>query len=287
MTVTSASKPTARTWPGQVGEVSWSAEPGTSLSGPFGAGMKGRPVGGDSAAQLIGRDLDVEFVCGFVDEAAARGGALLVSGDAGVGKTALLDVAVLHAEAAGTRVVRAVGAEFEAELGFSGLNVVLHPLLDGLPMLPPLHRQALSVALGLDAGSPSDRLVVSNAVLALLRDAAATRPLLVVVDDLQWPGPSEFAGPCLGRASPRWHRRRILGGFADRVRELLRSCWTAQLRDRAARRSGRDVLAQATVPRVDAARSRAVDRRCAGQPARVARAAHRSSRCPARATSSG
>lgn len=186
MTVTSASKPTARTWPGQVGEVSWSAEPGTSLSGPFGAGMKGRPVGGDSAAQLIGRDLDVEFVCGFVDEAAARGGALLVSGDAGVGKTALLDVAVLHAEAAGTRVVRAVGAEFEAELGFSGLNVVLHPLLDGLPMLPPLHRQALSVALGLDAGSPSDRLVVSNAVLALLRDAAATRPLLVVVDDLQW-----------------------------------------------------------------------------------------------------
>jgi hypothetical protein len=111
---------------------------------------------------------------------------LLVCGDAGVGKTALLDVAALHAEAAGTRVVRAVGAEFEAELGFSGLNLVLHPLLDGLPMLPPLHRQALSVALGLDAGSPSDRLVVSNAVLALLRGAAVTRPLLVVVDDLPY-----------------------------------------------------------------------------------------------------
>ena len=100
------------------------------------------------------------------------GGALLVSGDAGVGKTALLDVAALHAEAAGTRVVRAVGAEFEAELSFSGLNHVLHPLLDGLAALPPLHRQALSVALGLDAGAPSDRLVVSNAVLGLLRDAA-------------------------------------------------------------------------------------------------------------------
>lgn len=128
------------------------------------------PAGGDSPVQLIGRDLDVEFVCDFVDEAAVRGGALLVSGDAGVGKTALLDGAVLHAEAAGTRVIRAAGAEFEAELGFSGLNVVLHPLLDGLPMLPPLHRQALSVALGLDAGSPSDRLVVSNAVLALLLD---------------------------------------------------------------------------------------------------------------------
>jgi hypothetical protein len=79
---------------------------------------------------LIGRDPDVELVCGFVDDAAVRGGALLVSGNAGVGKTALLDAAALHAEAAGTRVVRAVGAEFEAELGFAGLSVVLHPLLD-------------------------------------------------------------------------------------------------------------------------------------------------------------
>ena len=141
---------------------------------------------GGAPAQLIGRDPDVEFVRGFVDHAAVRGGALLVSGDAGVGKTALLDVAALHAEAAGTRVVRAVGAEFEAELGFWGLNLVLHPLLGGLPRLPPLYRQALSVALGLDAGSPSDRLVVSNAVLALLRDAAVPRPLLVVVDDLPY-----------------------------------------------------------------------------------------------------
>jgi hypothetical protein len=143
-------------------------------------------VDGDSPVQLIGRGQDVAFVRGFVDDAAVQGGALLVSGDAGVGKTALLDVAALDAETAGTRVVRAVGAEFEAELGFSGLNVVLHPFLDGLATLPPLHRQALSVALGLDAGPSSDRLVVSNAVLALLRDAAATRPLLVIVDDLQW-----------------------------------------------------------------------------------------------------
>ena len=141
---------------------------------------------GGAPAQLIGRDADVGIVRGFVDDAAVRGGALLVSGDAGVGKTALLDAAALHAEAAGTRVVRVVGAEFEAEVSFSGLNVVLHPLLDGLSMLPPLHRQALSVALGLDPGPPSDRLVVSNAVLALLRDAAAARPLLVVVDDLPY-----------------------------------------------------------------------------------------------------
>ena len=143
-------------------------------------------MGGGSPVVLVGRDGDVELVCGFVDETGVRGGALLVSGDAGVGKTALLDAAALHAEAAGARVVRACGAEFEAELSFSGLNHVLNSLLDGLAALPPLHREALSVALGLDAGAPSDRLVVSNAVLGLLRDAAVTRPLLVVVDDLPW-----------------------------------------------------------------------------------------------------
>ncbi len=143
-------------------------------------------MSGGLPGELFGRNADVEVVCGFVDEASVGGGALLVAGDAGVGKTALLDVAALHAEAAGTRVIRAVGAEFEAEVSFSGLTLVLHALLDGLPRLPPLHRHALSVALGLDAGSPTDRLVVSNAVLNLLRDAAATRPLLVVVDDLPW-----------------------------------------------------------------------------------------------------
>ena len=134
-------------------------------------------MGGGVPGQLIGRESDVEFVCGFVEEAAVRGGALLLSGDAGVGKTALLDVAALHAEGAGVRVVRAVGAEFEAEFSFSGLSLVLQPLLDGLSMLPPLYRQALSVALGLDVGAPADRLVVSNAVLALLRDASVASAL--------------------------------------------------------------------------------------------------------------
>ncbi len=110
----------------------------------------------------------------------------MVRGDPGVGKTALLDVAAFHAEAAGTRVLRAAGAEFEAELSFSGLNLVLYPLVDGLQGLPPYQRQALGVALGLDAGSPSDPMVVSNAVLRLLDGASTTQPLLMVIDDLPW-----------------------------------------------------------------------------------------------------
>ncbi len=238
-------------------------------------------MGGGVPGQLIGRDLDVEFVCGFVDEAAVRGGALLVSGDAGVGKTALLDVAALHAEAAGTRVVRAVGAEFEAEVSFSGLNHVLHPLLDGLSVLPPLHRQALSVALGLDAGAPADRLVVSNAVLGLLRDAAATRPLLVVVDDLPWL--DRASSLVLASAVRRLAGTRV--GFLAALRTEAESffdraglpSYELEPLDEAAATS----LLQATVPGVGAAGARAVGCRRAGQPAGVARAAHRPSRCRA------
>jgi DNA-binding CsgD family transcriptional regulator len=135
---------------------------------------------------LIGRDGDLEFLGSFIDAAAIDGGALLLSGDAGVGKTALLDAVVAHAAADGTRVLRAAGAEFEAGLSFAGLNQVLRPLLDGLGQLSEMHRRALSVALGLDAGAPYEQLVVSNATLALLVQAAKTAPHLVVLDDVPW-----------------------------------------------------------------------------------------------------
>ncbi len=121
-----------------------------------------------------------------MDQSAAQGGALLLSGEAGVGKSVLLDAAAAHATAAGTRVLRAAGAEFEAGMSFAELNQVLYPLLDGLQQLNTLHGQALRVALGLSDGSPADQLVVSNAALGLLLQAAAASPVLVIVDDLPW-----------------------------------------------------------------------------------------------------
>jgi hypothetical protein len=98
----------------------------------------------------------------------------------------LLDAAATHAAAAGMRVVRAAGAEFEADLSFAALNQVLYPLLGGLEQLSALHSKALRVALGLSEGSPADQPVVSNAALALVLQAAAARPVLVILDDLPW-----------------------------------------------------------------------------------------------------
>jgi DNA-binding CsgD family transcriptional regulator len=141
----------------------------------------GRPV-----RQLVGRDPEMARLGEFLAVARISGGALLVTGEPGVGKTGILHAAAEAAAAAGTRVLRAAGVEFEAETSFSGLNQVLLPLLADLPELPAVHRDALNVALGFSNGGPPSRLVVSNAALVLLRQAATSRSLIVIIDDLPW-----------------------------------------------------------------------------------------------------
>ena len=138
------------------------------------------------AAGLVGRDEDLEQVCSFLKSAAAGGAALLLVGEPGVGKSVLVDVAVAEASERGMLVLRAGGAEFEADVSFSGLNQVLIPLLGEFGRLPEAHRAALSVALGMEEGCSPDRLVVSSATLGLLRAVAAQRAVLVVVDDVHW-----------------------------------------------------------------------------------------------------
>jgi DNA-binding CsgD family transcriptional regulator len=138
------------------------------------------------AGHLIGRAAEMDRLDAFIAAARTGGGALLVTGEPGVGKTGLLDAAGDAASAAGTRILRAAGVEFEAGTSYSALNQVLLPLLDVLPQLPAVHRDALNVALGFGEGEPPSRLVVSTAALVLLRQAATARPLLVVIDDLPW-----------------------------------------------------------------------------------------------------
>ncbi|MBK3566413.1 AAA family ATPase [Streptomyces sp. MBT62] len=139
-----------------------------------------------TAERLVGRDRELELLGSYVDQVVVRGGVLLLSGEPGVGKSVLLDAAARAATAAGVLVLRSAGVEFLADLSFSGLNHVLEPLLPECEGLDPAHREALTVALGAGDGAAVDRLVVYGAVLALLRRAASTRPVLLLVDDLQW-----------------------------------------------------------------------------------------------------
>ena len=117
--------------------------------------------------------------------AGGEGGALVVRGEAGIGKTTLLEALAVRAGDAVT-VIRACGAETEAELTFSALADLLDPVLGELAALPEPQAAALMGALALGPPAPGDRLAVCVATLGVLRAAAQRRPVLAVVDDLQW-----------------------------------------------------------------------------------------------------
>jgi DNA-binding CsgD family transcriptional regulator/tetratricopeptide (TPR) repeat protein len=118
---------------------------------------------------------------------AARAGesrALVVRGEPGVGKTALLDY--LAEQASGCRVARAAGVESEMELAYAGLHQLLTPMLDRLQRLPGPQRQALRTAFGLSSGPAPDRFLVGLATLSLLADVAEEHPLVCLIEDEQW-----------------------------------------------------------------------------------------------------
>lgn len=109
---------------------------------------------------------------------------LVVHGEPGVGKTALLDYVAV--QALGCRVVRASGVQSEMELPFAGLHQVCAPLLDRLDQLPGPQQDALGTAFGISAGAAPDRFLVGLAVLGLLSQTATEQPLMCLIDDLQW-----------------------------------------------------------------------------------------------------
>ena len=109
---------------------------------------------------------------------------LVLRGEAGVGKTALLDY--LQAQASGFRVARAAGVESEMELAFAGLHQLCTPMLSSLARLPGPQRDALGTVFGLRTGEAPDRLLVGLAVLGLLSEVAEELPLVCLVDDAQW-----------------------------------------------------------------------------------------------------
>ena len=142
-------------------------------------------TGGSAGARLLGRHAE----CALLDDAIAaiqqgHSRVLLLRGEAGVGKTALLEY--LIDRASGLRVLRTVGVDSEMELAYASLHQLCAPLADRLERLPGPQRDALEVVFGLSSGAPPNRFLIGLAVLTLLSKAADERPLVCVIDDAHW-----------------------------------------------------------------------------------------------------
>ncbi|WP_426570565.1 AAA family ATPase [Streptomyces canus] len=133
---------------------------------------------------MVGRESEQEVLSAFV--AAPEGRALVLRGDAGVGKSALLDHVIELAAAEEHRVIRAAGVEAESELPFAGLHQFLYPLLNHLDRLDDAHRRVFDVVFGRGEDTPPSVMTLGIAVLDLLSLAASQQPLLLVLDDGQW-----------------------------------------------------------------------------------------------------
>ncbi|MFJ5259878.1 LuxR C-terminal-related transcriptional regulator [Streptomyces sp. NPDC088387] len=149
--------------------------------GKLDAGDSGLP----SAGRLLGRAEELRLVDELLGSAATRGVALMLTGDAGVGKSALLEEAAVRAAEAGFHVMRVSGSQFEQNVSFSALNQLLQPLAGEIAELPQRQADTLQAIRGLSDEQPTELLAIANAVQMLLsRTAAKSRPLALVIDDV-------------------------------------------------------------------------------------------------------
>src|SRR5436190_4714068 len=141
--------------------------------------------------ELVGREEELAAIDAFLDRAAAGPAALLIEGEAGIGKTALWATGVERARERGFRVLLARPAEAERALSFAALSDVLADVHDEIARLPLPQRRPLAAALLLEDadGIPAEPRAIAMGLLTLLRELARERPLVVAVDDVQWIDP--------------------------------------------------------------------------------------------------
>jgi hypothetical protein len=180
--------------------------------------------------RLFGREAEVAMVEQFVARIPERGGALVVRGDAGIGKTALLAVASAGAASKGVSVLRATGAQSEIGLAFAGLHQLLRPVLARLDCLPGPQRDALSATFGaIDVPAP-DPFLIALAALNLLTDAAERLPLLLVVDEAQWLDPPTASALAFIARRVDAEPIGVLFGLRDGVASTLEGAGLPELR---------------------------------------------------------
>src|SRR5467141_2193679 len=164
--------------------------------------------------RLLGRQRERAVLERLLDTARnGHGSVLVVHGEPGVGKTALLEYAVEAGR--DFRVVRAAGVEGEMELDYAALQQLCSPILEFIGRLPDPQRDALEVAFGLSAGQAPSPFLVGLAVLGLLSEVAEQQPVLCVVDDAQWL--DDASAQALAFVAHRLLAERIALAFATRV----------------------------------------------------------------------
>jgi DNA-binding CsgD family transcriptional regulator len=135
---------------------------------------------------LHGRDAELRRVYDLIDGAAEAGAALVVRGDAGIGKSALLLEATKRARELGFRVLTTTGVPSETEFAFAALDQLLRPFPEAVGRLPAPQRSALEIALGRLDAKPPDLFLIALAALSVLSEVASDRPAVIVVEDAHW-----------------------------------------------------------------------------------------------------
>ena len=167
---------------------------------------------------LVGRPAEREALRGLLARAAdGYSGALVLRGEARMGKTALLNETLAAAAAAGLQTARLTGVEPETQLDYAGLHRFLLPFAGHLERLPDPQRDALRSTFGLVAGPPADRFLVALSVLTLLAEVASQAPLVCVADDAQWLDPESVV--VLGFVARRLYAEQVALLFAVREPE--------------------------------------------------------------------
>ncbi|WP_262056726.1 AAA family ATPase [Streptomyces sp. STR69] len=161
---------------------------------------------------LVGRSAELAVIDRHFGSARAGGAALMLAGEAGVGKSALLDAAASRAAEAGFRVLRVAGRPFQQGVGFSALNQLLQPLAEAIPALSARQAETLQAVRGLSEEQPAELLAIANAVHALVAQVATeAAPLALIVDDAAWVDRSSATVLGTLAHSPRTAHLAVLG----------------------------------------------------------------------------
>jgi len=149
-------------------------------------GMSFLAPGADPFPRLYGRERELSVLADVARRAGGTGGALVIRGEAGVGKSALVAAAAARARQRGIRVLSALGTQTEARLPFAGLHQLLRPVLHLADRLPARQQASLLAAFGMADESASELFVTGLATLELVSDLADSTPVLLIADDAHW-----------------------------------------------------------------------------------------------------